>query len=395
MTSLLFRKEVALLGALVVGPATAAPFSDAWQADVRLLERVFYDDNLRFESRDEIARWGQVFRPQLSLLRESGRVRHRVDGALEFERYRNASALNSDNQFIDLSSLFRRERSEWQLDTGYHRTSTRDTELEDSGNLGVAERVENWYARPSARFQLSELRALNVGYSYRTTDYHSGAFTDFREHDFNVGHSWQAGPRLVLTSGLGYQHYDAIGRDSEADTYNLNLGLRRDVSRRLRVALNAGVYHTRSETAFRSPFGDLSTDDETTGFGFSSSLTWLTELTTAALTLDRGISPSSQGTVEERDLIRLAITRRVSERMSLKLDVDGSRNNSVSADVGNDQRVYLSFSPGLLWQFTRDLSLDVSYQFRRQDGDNFDGVVEGNIVSFALTYEIPDAGRFK
>lgn len=384
-----------MLGALAIGPVVAAPVSDAWQADVRLLERVFYDDNLRFESRDKIARWGQVFRPQLSLKRDTGQVRHQIDGALEFERYRNASALNSDNQFIDLSSLFRRERSEWQLDTGYHRTSTRDTELEDSGNLGVSERVESWYAQPSVRLQLSELRALNVGYSYRTTDYHTGAFTDFREHGLNLGHSWQAGPRLVLISGLGYQRYDAIGLDSEADTYNVNLGLRRDISRRLKVALHTGAYHTRSETVFPLPFGDLRTDDETTGFSFSSSLTWLTELTTAALTLDRGVSPSSQGTVVERDAITLLLTRRVSERLRLKLNVDGSRQNSVASDIDNDDRVYLSFSPGLLWQFTRDLSLDVSYQFRRQDGDGFDGLVEGNIVTFAVTYDIPDAGRFK
>lgn len=362
---------------------------------MRLLERVFYDDNLRFESRDKIARWGQVFRPQLSLQRETGRSRHQINGALEFERYRNASALNSDNQFIDLASLFRRERSEWQINTGYHRTSTRDTELEDSGNLGVAERVESGYVRPSARFQLSELRALNVGYSYRTTDYHSGAFTDFREHGLNLAHSWQAGPRLVLIGGLGYQHYDAIGLDSEADTYNLNFGLRRDVSRRLKGEMSASLYHTESETVFPLPFGELRDSDQTTGFGFSSSLTWLTELTTVGLTLNRGVSPSSRGTVVERDSIALAFTRRLSERLRLKLNLNGSRQNSIASDVEDDERVYLSISPGVLWQFTRDLTLDVSYQFRRQDGDSFDRAAEGNIVIFALTYDIPDAGRFK
>jgi hypothetical protein len=359
-----------------------------WALTATLDPSYGYDDNVEMEE-DEQGSSIVEFNPTLTTSYELEDMQSALTIGYAIERYASFSELDTENPFVGFDIQHQRERSSYGLEASYREDSTRNEAEDNTGDFTSTSTVARRSISPSFNYQLTELDLLLLNGNYSDSRYSTSDFSDYETKSLTAGWQHQFTERFAGGFNVTVANYQSDGRglntDSDNDNYNLSATLSYELSELWQVSGEVGVRKLKAEET--NTLGVV-TNDTSTGSTYDFEAIRKSELDTVSIAVSRGLLPSSDGDVNERDRINITWIRQLSETLSSR--VDGSYQETTSAiDEGSrEERENLYISPSLTWQFEPDLGLEFAYNYRQQkeSESEVDEDVNSNAVFVTLIY---------
>lgn len=378
------RAAAAILLVVIAALPSAARAAE-WYVESRVQTQLNYDSNLRLSPDDEISTVGGVLSPEVKIGRRTEALDLSLFGRVDFNGFTNDTSLSSIDEKVAVDAKYLTQLGRFGLTADYVRDTTLISEIDDTGNLTEAARVERIDVLPSWSYELSEIDRIDLGAGFTQNSYHTDTLTDYQ---FYTG---QAGWSRELSEITSVQTIGYVGRyvaedsiDTRADIYGLTVGLAHRFSEQFSAQAAVGPEYVVTKFDDASGSRDTETD---LGYRIDAGLIYLMdELTRLEVTGSRKTEPSGSGDTVTRNRLQAALTRRVTELLSLRLDGTVLQNDSTSTD--NLDRLYYALQPSAIWRLDREWDLNASYRFRSQDFDN-QNTADSHAVFLTMTYRLP------
>ena len=371
-----------IAGALLLVTFPAASLAAGWVADFSFDADAAYDDNFLMSDTEQES-WIYSVKPEVSLIYLTPVVTSELDAKLAVKRYSEFDQFDSEDPAFNWKNSYKRARSTWSMDFGYRESSQRDFAEEDTGQFDSNTIVETVYVDPSVVFRVTEKDDLGISLGYTERDYDADDFSD--NENETVGLNWQHKVDEVLstTANISVSKYQADRPNintNETDYENITVGFIYQYSESLNINGSTGYFQSDSRKRIISGPAVVIVDSENTGLLLNLGMNYSQEKTDWSLSLSRGLYPSSQGDVEERDSLGIGFEHRFTTRSSSGINVSWYNTNSVDND-----RESINISPYYHYRLTEKLTLQTSYVFRSFDRQ-LGGEVDSNRVKLGLRY---------
>lgn len=392
-------------------PALLAPAvgrAAEWTAEPSVKLRREYNDNLQLSIYPHKSVNGSLITPALDLGVASPRWNLGLNAEATQRRYSGEEGLGRDDSALKLTSLFRTERSTWQLDASRIRDSAVISESVDA-DTGTVEALKEretdtvsptwtWMYSPITQLQLAlrqtdvsyEENSLNAGlYDYRYSS--AGATLGKRLSELN---------QIFVYGGYSEYHVPITGFDSE--TLNLQAGITRNFSETTKGTLQAGrrqtdsftkggtpiyTYYQAGLTIYRIQTG-VTQDSRTrsTGSVFTGSLETESESTDWNFSLSRSLEPSGSGGQVEQDQFKFAFNKRLSPLAGVNINGGALKLRTQEGNILSSDRTVYDFGPGAYWLWTREWSVGANYRFAHVKRVYENEAADSNSLNLWLTY---------
>jgi hypothetical protein len=377
---------------VVACAAGDAASAQEWKLYTNLSQRVLYSDNLLLNRRNEVDTFGSITTPELLLERTSPTSHIALNGRFEFEEYFDHSSFDSQDQIIDLDvEKALSERSRLGLDANFTRDTTLTSEDDITNRfLDDAIRFISWRATPSWTYDLTPLDQVSLAGSYRQVEYDSSEKTDYQYFGPTIGYNRRLGELSKFTTELSARRFipEEPG-DNYTDTIGTLFGYAYTASERFSISGAAGVSYSEEHEE------DVGNDSDV-GYRLKFDMKYLvSDQLTARVSLSHDNEPSGDGDQVTRNRARATLDYQVTEMATLGLDFNYADNVDLlgfegeSTDDEDDRSRYFAVRPNIGWQFTEDLSLVASYQFRYKKFEDENDTATSNSVFLTLQYNFP------
>jgi len=351
---------------------------------------VNHDDNFRLTAGPHESVTGTNLRAGILLNRVSDELSFDGRAIFDFNQYDGDRIPNENNQFFNAKIAKKLELDTFDLFASYKRDTTlKDVEPDfdlddptllvdpDAGITTTRIRRNTLRIGPSWKRRLDELTSLNLAYEYRSRDYKSDQtanLNDFITHRLKGTLNRNLTERDVASFGLEYLNYDSDAVNADYDSYSATIGLDHHFSETTRGGFRVGLRRTEGDT------------DDDTGVVYELHGLKKTELALYTAKLQRRLSPTGSGDLNETDQLLLKMKRSLSPTLDLNI-----RARYFMLDSNNDanDRDYLEISPELSWGFEQWWSLNFSYAYRRQEYDLGNRDADSNAVFLSVSYAKP------
>jgi hypothetical protein len=336
-----------------------------------------------------------------------------LSGRIDRLVYAEDDAFNAVNHYYKGNlSYLADERMRVSCDASYTRDSRRDRDIEETGiELGTATR-DRYHFAVSASAALTEITSAAISYSYDRDDFDDPDFINYRSYLVNLSFTHNFSyviPLTVAQTNFGYSRYDFT--NSVAENYSWSLGGSWEMSELFSLVANLGGRYTffksdrisQDPVFFSEEYPDIPIEpendfiiryrylpyiqkSESWGLMWGVSLTYKGEFTNAALNLSQDVKALSgkSGTAERTSLL-LDAGYNFTEDFRGSLSLRYHLNQSDQDDSGSDDEQTLQAGSRVRYNFTRYLSLEVSYRFTAQ----LDSAAYRNAVFARLIFEYP------
>ena len=372
-----------IAGALLLVTFPAASLAAGWVADFSFDADAAYDDNFLMSDTEQES-WIYSVKPEVSLIYLTPVVTSELDAKLAVKRYSEFDQFDSEDPAFNWKNSYKTARSTWSMDFGYRESSQRDFAEEDTGQFDSNTIVETVYADPSVVFRVTEKDDLGISLGYTERDYDADDFSD--NENETVGLNWQHKVDEVLSTTANisvsqvHRLNDPTFNSNETDYEKITAGFIYQYSESMTINGSAGYFQSDSRKRIISGPAVVIVDSENTGLLLNLGMNYSQEKTDWSLSLSRGLYPSSQGDVEERDSLGIGFEHRFTTRSSSGINVSWYNTNSVDND-----RESINISPYYHYRLTEKLTLQTSYVFRSFDRQ-LGGEVDSNRVKLGLRY---------
>ena len=371
-----------IVGTLLLVTFPAASLAAGWVADFRFDADATHDDNFLMNDAEQES-WIYSLKPEASLIYLTPVISSELDAKVAVKRYSEFDQFDSEDPAFNWKNSYKRARSTWSLDFGYSENSQRDLAEEDTGQFDSNTLVETVYVDPGVVFRITEKDDLGITLGYTERDYDTDDFSD--NENETLGVNWQRKVDQVFstTANISVSQYRANRPNissNETDYEKINVGFIYKHSESLNIRGSTGYFQSDSRKRIISGPTVVIVDSDNSGMLLNLSLDYSQESNDWSLNLSRGLYPSSQGDVEERDSVGIGFEHRFTSRSSSGINVAWYDTNSVAED-----RESINVSPYYHYRLTEKMTLQASYVFRsfdRQSGDK----VESNRVKLGLRY---------
>jgi hypothetical protein len=372
--------QIALAVAVALTPCVLS--AATWVADYSVDADATYDDNFFMGEVEQDTVIYQL-RPEASLSYVSPVVKSEFDVRVALKRYSEFDQFDSEDPAFDWKNSYRTERSTWGINVGYSENSQRDAAELDTGNFDSNSIVETVYVDPSVNFDLTERDQLGISLNYTERDYDTNDFSD--NENESIGLNWQHRINEVLssTATVSFSQYDA---DRMAISSNTTDYLQTTVGfiyqRSEAMTINGSLGHFETDSEAQLIFGPIALVSETESSGtlLQLGVGYSYEKDLFRFNLSRGLYPSSQGVVEERDSVGLDYEHQFSGRSTSGINITWHDSDSFV-----EQRETVTLSPFYRYRLTEMLRLETTYIFRRFDRQST-SEVESNRIKIGLRY---------
>lgn len=371
---------ITAMAAAVLIP-TVACYAGAWVPKWGIDANASYDDNF-FMNEAEQETWRYSVKPELSLNYLTPAIESSLEIELAVNRYSEFEEFDSEDPWIHWDNTFSGERATWTLNLGYKENSQRDFAELDTGQFDSNTVVETISIQPGVSYQLTENDSISLSFDRQERTYDDVDFSDNENDSIRLGWQHQINQRWttdVSTTVSQYQAERVAVNQTETDYENLTAGVIYQASQAMTINISLGYFNSDEHRVVLSGPMVVVRDTENSGalatVGFVSD----TPINDWSITLSRGLYPSSQGEVEERDSVNLFYERKLSERSTT-----GIRAEWIETDSELSPRENTSISPFYNYRLSPRLRLDTSYQFRSFDREL--GEVESSRIKAGLRY---------
>lgn len=293
-------------------------------------------------------------------------------------RYSGEDALDSEDWGADLSWRRNGPRTLVDAQAGYADQNTLATELGETGFVDGNTRRYSMTASTSLTQFLATRHTLGYQLAYSNIDYDRTLGTGligYRYPSANINYSFSLSPRLDTTLSVNAARLTADIIGVESDTRGVQAGLRYRFSENFDVLVNTGAAQTSAGGT---------TDTERT---YRLGVNWRDEVSSAQLSVSRDVAPSGRGVLVNADDLRLAYSRRLTERWSLDLSLRGSRRQAFSFDRRPYDYTYAAAGFSLNYALAESWSVNCAGGYARQDYELSPGPADGQRFGISLTWK--------
>jgi len=373
-----------------------------WTLSSSLTQRVSYNTNLLLNPDHETRGFGSITTPQLTLQRNSPSSNITLDGRFKFAEYINNSELNSQDQLIGLKSYKDlSERSRISLNGNFDRDTTLETESETDITEGFLDRAIHytyWNVAPSWSYELSPIDRMSLGASYQSKDYSHNVKTDYAFYGPNVQYEHDLSELAKITGQLSYFRYDPVSPNPPSDLYGGLVGYQYKPTDRLSLGGSVGMTYTVVHDDNNNGTSSSNNNNNNSKLGYRLKFNAdyaLNDQTKLSLLLSHDQEPSGEGRTVTRNRATLVLGYAVNELTRLGFDASYADNQdyfgtgTTTKDSAGSSRYY-ALRPSISYDFTDDLSLTASYQFRYKTFGSGNGSVDDHAAFLTLHYALPD-----
>ena len=393
-------------------PALLAPLGGRaaeWSAEPSVKLRREYNDNLRLSVYPHESVNGSLITPALNLGVAGPVWSVGLNAEATQRRYSGEEGLDRDDSAFNLASLFKTERSTWQLDASRARDSAVISESVDADTGAVSATRERetdsvnpkwtWMYSPVTQLQLAlgqtdvsyEASSLSTGlydYRYRTASVTLGKMLSQMDQIFLYG---------------GFSEYQVPITSFDSETISLQAGFTRSFSETTKGTLQAGQRRTESFIKGGTPTytyyssggvtyiiaTGVKPDTRTTKTGsvFTGSLETKMESTEWNFSLSRSLDPSGSGGQVEQDQFKFKFNKRLSPRAGININGSALKVRTQEGNISNNDRNFYDFGPGAYWQWTREWSVGANYRYAHVKREYENEAADSNSVNLWLTYK--------
>jgi hypothetical protein len=383
-----------LLGFLLATPIILQ--AAEWYIEPSLGGSVEYDDNGQLDP-DPKSALSYIISPEFLFGVRTPSLH--VRGAAHVDVIRSTdSELDQTNVFSRLLSTYMTARNRWNINASLRRDTTRTTAIVPLADIGEAPdptvqdpdltdpiigfraKVDRTYIgfQPTFSRVITRRANLNLGYRFDATFYDNIRGTNLEDsqgHEARGELAYQYTPIDTITGRVAYSRFDA--ESSQFDQVRLLGGIRHSFSETLTGDVHAGATYTK----FEEPL-----DDDIISFSFYATLEKRLSTGRIFTILQRDVRGGGFGSARQFEQIDVRWdTEIVPHRWFFFLAGRAFRTEPKGGGDLLDDRTYFQIEPRLAWQLTRQLFLDISYRYRRDDRE-VSGTADSNAIILGLVY---------
>lgn len=392
-----------------------------WEALPSVGARAGYDDNLRLQQGEEDDAYEYTATAAVALRRVT--EVSEIGGSLRGDFIDQSSTADDearDNQYVDFGGRYEfDELSTVGLDISYVRDHldqvqrVLSAEAVDPGappdgggesdvdtDVGLVDelyRRETISLSPYLQRGLTEKSAVRLSYGYLDQSFSDSGveagLTEFELQQPSIQFIHNLDPTSRFDVALTAGYYEATNRGNESDSYAATVGYTRSLGETTSFSITGGGRYVESS----GPDGD-----KTENYGGLLRLQGTKRFQTGSVSakVERRLSPSASGAVNESDILSLRMRTRLSERLSLVATSQFFSNEPTDDDAGNstqragDARDEFHVEPGLRYELSETWAAELSYRYRRQERDSGsadgsdadDGEADAHGVFLSISY---------
>lgn len=396
-----------MLGSLTI---PVAGRSAEWTAEPSVKLRREYNDNIRLSIFPQKSVNGSIITPALDLGVATPVWQIGFGAEATQRRYSGQEGLDRDDSLLRLSSLYRTERSTWQLGANRSRDSIVTNEQADS-DTGAAQTQANRETEtvsPSWTWMFSQRTQLQLAYQQTDVAYDDNSLRtglyDYRYRVITTTLANQLSERdqVFISGGYSEYHVPLTGFDSE--TRNLQVGITKSFTESTKGTLQAGQRRTESFSksgalvcsrilptvggpiCINPTIVTQDTRTRSTGSVFSGNLESKSESSDWNLSLSRALNPSGSGGQEGQDTFRFQFNKRLTPRLGANVIGNALKVRAVEGNISNNDRKYYDLAPGIYWQWSHEWNVGMSYRYVHVKRAYENEAAESNSLNFWLAY---------
>ena len=390
--------------------SAGSAFADQFKLLPGISLRQEYNDNLFFDRWLKTHDFITTISPKLELTNKTEKLDLALSGRVDVLEYLENSNLNRKDQFYNGSARYSLTQNLGVSARGTYTSDSRpDRDYLVSGLVyNSARRLTTTYGL-GTDYVFTEKTTGFISYDSAKSDWSNPRYAGYNYEWYGINggfirdmSSLMAGTKAQLNMGYDNTKYSGL----EIDTYMASLGLTKKFSEVWSVSVDGGGRYLRSDFAVTTfqlvpifpPFIYQIvriTKPQTTeklAWLAHSTLSYAGEKTSGSLTLGRDIyaGSGSLGALE-RTSAALSVSRRFTWEWSGTFSVSYIKNRAKSGEFGTFEinREVVSVSPGIRYEFTRDVFLDAAYSFMLARDIFNETEVQRNVVWVRLTVQHP------
>lgn len=372
--------SVSLLSCVLLPSVQAAE----WSLSGSLNPSLEYDDNIFMRDKNKVGDYHSRMTPTLIAAYKLEKSDVSFSTGYVMDRYETSRFLDNDDPFYRFNSTYQTQRSSWGLGLSYVESSSRSDAEEDTGDFETNSTSTTKTINPSFGYQLTERDSVSVSGRYTKREFSTIDFSDNETRTLST--SWQHQFTERLNGGLSLSannnKSNGVISKTDDDTYNLSLTSSYDMSEIWTINGSVGVRQLDSKQTNAFGVTDKNTDS---GSSLDINVSYKHDVDTANLSISRSVSASSTGNVNEHDVIRLSLSRQLSEMLTASISSSYQETRSAS-DSSTNVRKNINLTPSLNWNFSSNANLGLSYRYRQQKESQVKTNVSSNAIMLTLNY---------
>jgi hypothetical protein len=397
-----------------------------------------YDTNLRMQPKPPQDNWITKFSPGANFGFRKENSELKTNFTWSELVYDNQSELNIAEQLVDANYKLGTERFTWGLATSYSNQSNLTTNYVDSGAAFQAIQLmrHNLTISPSVSYAIDKKTNLSLTYNYTDLSYDKNPKVrnlydyTYNQGSINLSHSYTEKDKLGLTLSTSLLDMPAIkptfpfsSQSQTSLTETAQISWEHSFNEQLLASIAFGINHSHTDSTIlgykalyhcypsptqcfilvdskgnfhgRQAFTSFESESPSTSkFGqiFNASLQKAFERGSVSLSASQQLSPTTQGNMQQT-VFDVGGKYKLSERWSS--DIDGLYQIStfpVKQQINNTlfggDRTYYAITPRISWEWTPEITLQLSYTYRQQtlDGSNQPDRIS-NSAMFQFNYQ--------
>ncbi|MGD0502376.1 MAG: hypothetical protein ABSD02_06525 [Steroidobacteraceae bacterium] len=319
---------------------------------------------------------------------------------IDYRNYPTDSADNRLEEYLDLNSYYKSQRSKASVYFGFERRDEINAELnaafynpygpvlptnpETGRTINGATRT-SYILMPDYSYGLTPLTAVGVSaivqqFQYSPTNTYDAI--DFRYFQAKAYLRFALDQKDDMTVGAYGSKYQATEFDSTATAGGVSLQLDTNWSPLLTTTASVQYQHTTVEDSLPTLFKTT-----VSPWGANVAVTYKVAASQFRLNGGRVITPSGGGGIYVNDQVQLQYERDFTQRLSLTAAAVALRNHGVTSNVSGDDRTYVRPVVQVKYLLTQTFSVQGGYQYMWEKYQiNPDGALN-NRVYIQFTYQ--------
>ena len=360
-----------------------------WRVQGRGAISTEYNDNVFLRPENERSAVGVTLSPEIEIGGQSETWNTFLTTRLDFGRFANEKALDSEDLTVSMNNDYRTQLSQWSLDGTFKRLNTVTSEVTDSGILDSQATRTEYELLPSWTYTLSPRNSVFVDGGWNQAFFDTSALNDFTAYSVSGGWNHQLSQRDDITlRGLfsHIQNEDVSGNDS--DIFGAQIEWHRKFSERLETRIAVGPRYTNTDMVRSTGPTTLTDRQSSLGVLVNGSINYdLDQRTALNASVSRAVEPSSVGAAVERDRVSLSVRHDLQPLIRLSFLASYIQSRDPNNENAIRDRDYFSLRPSIRWEFRRDWFLSGSYRFRTQEFDG-ESRAYSNAVFVTLSHDL-------
>jgi len=335
-----------------------------------------YNSNIYLVTTDIKKDFITTLSPAVKLVEKTERLDAELFAKIDHREYIDNRDLGATDQFYKGRARFSPTQSLGiSADASYMSDTRPDRDIAEAGLLLTTLRRNHYNASLSADQRLTEKTIGVLSYAY-THDSYEKKYSTFVNHNVSGGLEYDLGKYFAAAKGLfnvSYDHYDF--QVSLMDSVTGTFGLTKNIDELWTFSINGGPRYTRSrfskaEIIVVAPydFQIVSREQTTEGWSWTGklALNYNGQSFSGGVSYIRDLMPASgYAGATERNYLRLNGSYKMTYELSANLDAGYSTNKSDNTQYSVQKIDYQLYyiAPRLRYEFTRDVAIDLSYNF--------------------------------